>query len=194
MKHVSIAGYCDRPNVKPGEKLSFYVSCKDKGQSYSASLVRMVNGDPNPQGPGVTEYQLPSNIDGVYSGFPQWTTTGAFVHVPDPEGTLDLAKGGTVHLFMLATTPGLPHTVIGRWDEATKTGWTLQVTDGRLELIVGDGKTTQSVSSGKRLFTEIWYSVMATVDVKAGTLSISQRTKINRVNSRMGLESIPNQV
>ncbi|MGD9536999.1 MAG: N,N-dimethylformamidase beta subunit family domain-containing protein [Alphaproteobacteria bacterium] len=185
MSYLAITGYCDRPNVAPGETLAFHVDCRTP-RKYSAALVRLVNDRDDPRGPEALARRVPSNIDGGYDGFPQWTTTGSFVEVPDPKASLALAQGGALHLFLYATTPGQTQTVIGRFDEAASRGWALVVEDGFLCFVTGDGTTTQRIASPKRLFPEIWYSVAVTLDLSRRTLALSQETRINRVNSRLG--------
>lgn len=185
MNYLPITGYCDRPNVAPGETLSFHIDCKER-QKYRASLVRITHGDPAPNGRGAQAQRIPSSIDGDYEGTPQWTITGGFVEVPDPDVKLTLSSGGALHLFLYATTPALPQTVIGRWDEATGQGWALQIRDGFPSFVIGDGSTQQRLTSKRRLFPEIWYSVLVILDVFEHRLTLSQEAKINRVNSRLG--------
>src|SRR5262249_42361138 len=45
-----LTGYADRISVRAGEKISFKVSSTGPGP-YHAMLVRIVRGDPNPDGP-----------------------------------------------------------------------------------------------------------------------------------------------
>ena len=189
MKYIDITGYCDRPNVRPGESLKFFVSCKDDDQKYSASLVRMINGDPNPAGPGPKENDVVSNIDGEYVGFPQRTMTGSFVEVPVAEGALDLVAGGTVHAFVHPTMPHLSQTVISKWDDAAKSGWALQIDDGHLVFVISDNGKTQRVSCTSGLFPEIWYSVVVSVNTESKTVALTQVQLVNRVNSRLGCVS-----
>jgi N,N-dimethylformamidase len=185
MSYLAITGYCDRPNVAPGETLSFHIDCRAR-QKYQAALIRLVSDSDDPRGPGALTRRVPSNIDGIHDGFPQWTTTGSFVEVPDPEASLALAAGGTLHLFLYATTPDRPQTVIGRWDEVTARGWALAIEDGFLTFTIGDGTARQRLASPKRLFPEVWYSVAVVLDLSRLTLLLSQETKVNRVNSRLG--------
>src|SRR5262249_11747923 len=47
---VPLLGYTDRLSVAPGETVRFCVSCTEP--EYQVALVRLVHGDPNPDGPG----------------------------------------------------------------------------------------------------------------------------------------------
>ncbi len=185
MARIGISGYCDRPNVAPGETLTFHVDCAGSW-TYHASVIRLINGDPAVEGTGVKNCTIPSNIEGEYNGAPQWTTTGSFVEIPDPDGALALNAGGTLHLFLYTTTPQAPQTVIGRWDETSSRGWALLLEDGFLTVVVGDGERTQKLASPRRLFAEVWYSVAVTLDVAGKTVAFEQVTKVNSVNSRIG--------
>jgi N,N-dimethylformamidase len=54
MSYQHIRGYCDRPNVRPGETLDFFISSPEAGRC-EVSLVRLIHGDRNPAGPGYKE-------------------------------------------------------------------------------------------------------------------------------------------
>ena len=54
MSYQQIRGYCDRPNVRPGETLDFFISSPEAGRC-EVSLVRLIHGDRNPAGPGYKE-------------------------------------------------------------------------------------------------------------------------------------------
>ena len=49
---LKILGYPDKYSVAAGEENTFFVSAEDN-QSYEASLVRVICGDCNPDGPGL---------------------------------------------------------------------------------------------------------------------------------------------
>ena len=53
LRPATVHGYADRLSVAPGETIEFKVSCDEPG-SYRADLVRLIHGDTNPVGPGVT--------------------------------------------------------------------------------------------------------------------------------------------
>lgn len=50
LKKRGIVGYADRFRVEPGETIRFMVS--SESPSYRADIVRLIHGDPNPEGPG----------------------------------------------------------------------------------------------------------------------------------------------
>jgi N,N-dimethylformamidase len=49
---LPITGYLDRFSHRPGESFTAFVSVREGG-TYRARLVRVLSGDPNPNGPGV---------------------------------------------------------------------------------------------------------------------------------------------
>ena len=65
MRQSSIRGYCDRPSVAPGETLRFFVSAAGPNK-YRADVVRLVNGDTNPAGPGFREVPVETSLSGEY--------------------------------------------------------------------------------------------------------------------------------
>ena len=54
---VYLAGYSDRLSARPGETIRFHVSSQaPSGVPVHARLTKSISADPNPQGPGVVEY------------------------------------------------------------------------------------------------------------------------------------------
>lgn len=185
MKLARIRAYCDRPNVRPGETLDFFVSSPQAG-AWRASLVRLIHGDPNPAGPGYREEPVPCALDGEYRATKQFTQLGGHVVVPDPSGLLGGRQGMTLHLHLWATTPAKRQGVISRWSEADGAGWALLIEDGYLVFVAGDGDQRTRIVSPKPLFPEVWYSVAVTLDARAMSVSLSQVVTLNSVNSRFG--------
>ncbi len=185
MKRLGIRGYCDRPNVRPGEILNFHVSC-DRGGNYDARLVRLVNGDVDPDGPGPRQRAVKSNIDGSHAGARHYTQVGSFVEIPDHHGRLLARTGFALHLFVWATLPLPRQGVITRWSEREHSGWALMLEDGYLSFVVGNGPKQRRISSSRRLFPETWYSITVSVDPSRGTIELTQTATINSVNSRFG--------
>lgn len=185
MKLAQIRGYCDRPNLRPGETLDFFVSSPRAG-AYRTSLVRLIHGDPNPAGPGYKEEVVPGVGVGEYAATTQYTQVGGHVLVPDPGGRLAGREGLTLHLHLWATTPAKRQGILSRWSEADGSGWALTIEDGHLVFIAGDGVSQTRVAATKPLFPEVWYSVAVVVDVRSMSVSLSQVATLNSVNSRFG--------
>jgi len=187
MTKIAIRGYTSRPSVAPGDSLTFHVSCDVPGE-YEAQLIRIVQGEPDPNGPGVKEFEVDAPVNGTYQGRTHRTQLGGYVEVPDPDGVLGGVDGFSVHLFLAATTPQFGRQgVISRWSEADHAGWALTIEDGALVFTVGDGNgATASARLGRRLFADAFYSVVATYDAAAGRLTLEQHSVVNSTNSRFG--------
>jgi N,N-dimethylformamidase len=185
MKLSQIRGYCDRPNVRGGERLDFFLSSPQSG-SCKPGLVRLVHGDRNPAGPGYREEPVDCQLPSSCPVGPQFTQMGGHVRVADPDHALSGARGMGLHLHIWPTTPGKRQAVISRFSEFEQTGWALLIENGCLCFITGDGNTTSQVRLTRRLFPEVWYSVAVSLDVASQTVQLSQRVTLNSVNSRFG--------
>lgn len=188
MTRLRIRGYTDVPSVAPGERVRFYVSSDDPG-TYRAQLVRLINGDLDPAGPGPREQEVGHELNGEYPARHQRTQAGGYIEVPDPTGELALRTSFTVHTFLSAMVPARGRQgIITRWDSERHSGWALYVdADGRLALEIGDGNGgTARVKSDRVLFPDTFYSVTGTYDAEAKKLSVHQTSVINSANSRFG--------
>jgi N,N-dimethylformamidase len=199
MTELFIRGYCDTPSVAPGEEVSFYVST-DEPTAFRAQLVRLGSVGSEPGGedavPRTTDgdhldhvvfHPVDADVNGERQGRPQRTQLGGYVEVPDPRGLLMGSEGLTVHAFVWSTTPMKSQGVITRWDESTGTGWALTLEDGYPTLTVaGANGSRAEVRSDRRLFPEVFYSIVAGFDVGRGDLFVEQRVRLTRVNSRLG--------
>ena len=74
---LPITGYLDRFSHRPGETFIAYVSVRDGG-SYRARLVRVLSGDPNPDGPGVRFEDLSHRFDQSFTGRRQPIHLGSY--------------------------------------------------------------------------------------------------------------------
>jgi N,N-dimethylformamidase len=188
MSVLSIRGYCDRPSAAPGETLGFHVSSDEPGE-YTAELVRLINGDLDPAGPGPREDVIPHEVNGAYGARNQRTQAGGYVEIPDLRGALAGTDGLSVHAFVSSMTPTRGRQgLVSRWDAERSEGWALIVDEtGALAFVVGDGSgTTGVVRSDRPLFEDTFYSVMAAYDAATGTLTLHQKSVVNSTNSRFG--------
>src|SRR5690606_32525650 len=86
---LKIVGYPDRYSVAPGEDIAFKISLEE-GEQFEARLVRVVNGDCNPAGPGLKFPHVPTRIDGNHAGKPQRIDAGSYMIA---EGVPAVASG-----------------------------------------------------------------------------------------------------
>lgn len=185
MARALIRGYCDRPNIKPGERLTFFISSPEPG-TCRTSVVRLIHGDRNPEGPGYKEEEVKGLGAGTHQVATQHTQLGGHVRVDDKQGLLAGDGGLTVHLHIWPTLPGKRQGLISRWSEAQGSGWALMIEDGHLVLMTGKAGKRETLRSPKPLFPEVWYSVVARFDPVSGNASLAQAVTLNSVNSRFG--------
>ncbi len=74
---LPITGYLDRFSRRPGETFTAHVSLAEAGP-FSARLVRVRGGDPNPAGPGMAFDDLSSVFSGAFQGTTQLVALGSY--------------------------------------------------------------------------------------------------------------------
>ncbi|WP_075022716.1 LamG domain-containing protein [Actinomadura madurae] len=181
MKETAIHGYADRLSVAPGETIEFKVSSVRTG-TYRADVVRLVNGDTNPAGPGFDEV-LEVPINGTYPARFQPTDPGSYVVVHD-QGKLALDGPFTLHAFVCPTTPENDDQIVfGRYVKESNTGYALGIRHGRPCLLIGDGTKTTVVETRSPLHRSCWYSIAVGYDPADQRATVYVRSVVNSVNS-----------
>ena len=172
---LKIVGYPDRYSAAPGETVAFKLSVEE-GDHFEARLVRVVNGDSNPAGPGLKFRHVPTAADGRHEGAPQRIDAGSYM-VADTVPPL-AAGAFTFYAFVW---PTLPHredqTLAAQWDAERQTGFRIGITEGgRTSLTVGDGTgRTTTVRADQPMLERKWYALAVTLDPASGTATIDQR-------------------
>ena len=167
----SLLGYADRLSVAPGETIEFMVSAEVT--RYRASLVRLIQGDESPAGPGYREDVVESAIAGEHTGRRQSLVAGSFVRVPAGPA-LDLPDGFTVQVWLWPTTPNKRggQGLVARWR-----GFAFGLDEqGRpdLWLAFADGTTARIVHEGPPLLRWRWAFVAASYDSTSGAVRLVQ--------------------
>jgi N,N-dimethylformamidase len=161
---VKISGYSDHIYCRPGDAVKFMVSCEEPLQ-YRAEIVRIVCGDDNPNGPGLKEFVVETDVNKSYQGRKQFIQAGSYVSVPNCS-VLHGIDSFTLQAFIWPTTPlkgkqGL----ICRWSPEKKSGFALVIDDdGSIALQLGDGRKIETVSINHPLQSRRWYRVGASYD------------------------------
>ena len=136
---LRITGYTDKCSVTPDEELNFYVH-SEFNEEYKVDIVRLINGDTNPDGPGFKEKVIRTSVNGSYKGLNQPLMAGSYILVPDNEKLN--SKSLTISAFIYPTTPkldveGVPvgeQAILSKWDAKKKKGYGLFINeDGELE-------------------------------------------------------------
>src|SRR5580765_5772462 len=99
---------------------------------YRAELVQLIHGDVNPQGPGFKERHIPGAIDAEYPGRTQTLALGSAVLVSDAR-PLQQMRSFTLAAWIWPTLPdAAPQALLGRWSEAERSGFALELEGGEL--------------------------------------------------------------
>jgi N,N-dimethylformamidase len=80
---LPITGYLDRFSHRPGESFQVKVSVPGGG-SARARLVRVISGDPNPEGPGLRFADCGEHFDHEFRARHQPVRPGSYARVPNP--------------------------------------------------------------------------------------------------------------
>lgn len=165
-----LTGYADRISVRAGEKIGFKVSSIGPSP-YTASLVRIVRGDPNPAGPP-TKFEDQSEVfEGRYASRQQHAWPGSYARIGS---AVDIKLSGALAIEALIwpTLPeDGPQTVISRRDPEWGAGFALVLTPEGMALEIG----TARVVVGKKLRNRAWYRVWASADPITGMLRVGQQ-------------------
>src|SRR5436190_23892628 len=101
MATTHIHGYSDQICVKAGDRIRFMVSVEG-AQQYTAEIVRFINGDSNPAGPGPKEEPISTSVSGQYPARFQPIYPGSHIVVEDREGLLDPGTAISVPALIMA--------------------------------------------------------------------------------------------
>ena len=173
---MNILAYADRVSLRGGEAIEFKVSC-DGVERYDATLIRVIQGDTHPDGPGYCEEVIPVDLGGPFEGQFQALCPGSFAIVDD-HPVLQALSSFTIVVAVCPTTPGRnEQTIIARRNAETSVGLELYMDKlgaPVLALTTPDGKVF-SASTNKALFEKRWYLLGASYDAEQGALKVSQR-------------------
>ena len=135
---LPITGYLDRFSHRPGESFTAYVSVRDGG-TYRARLVRVLSGDPNPDGPGVRFEDLSRRFDQSFAGRRQAIHCGSY-------GIVDAgpARDGGVRLHLDRAGASRRRATASQALLAEETG------DAGVALLIGATGATARITVGRR--------------------------------------------
>ena len=85
---IPLIGYADRLSLRPKETINFKVSCNGP-DPYEARLVRIICGDPNPDGPGIKEEDIDADFAGSYPARTQAALQGSHAMVDLGDRSID---------------------------------------------------------------------------------------------------------
>jgi N,N-dimethylformamidase len=180
---LPLTGYADRFSVAPGETIAFKVSSV-ASTPYSARLVRLISGDPNPAGPGIKEEPVPAPFEASYPSRVQPVSLGSHLRVTDAPAFRRL-RSFTLVATIWPTTPDRGRQgVIARHHLITGSGFALFVDWRGAGALVGkDSGGAATVHVGKPLLARAWYRIWASYDAATRTLTVGQTPLAPRVRA-----------
>lgn len=204
MTHSSqqIFGYSDRFAARPGETISFHVSCENLDR-YDANLVRLGHAFTGSAGPGFLETGCVSEINGSYEGKRYSCQPGSYMEVNDENGILSTPDGFVIEAHVFPTLPkgtrsgnfgayqvtqnsfgsGATHqAILGNWSEATQTGYALILDDGKPGFVWNDGTSTKRLSLSTGLEANQWYRLTVRIVAIEGKVYLDQTPISNIMN------------
>lgn len=197
---IPLIGYSDRLSVAPGMKIDFKVS-SNQPQPYDAKLVRVISGDPNPDGVGIREEELPASFTGSYPSRFQPVYLGSYARVTGRDVLSGLSNFTVIATIYPTTLEKGEQGIICKYDTDIKAGFALIIDDnGCLSARLGDGKGKEiQVSTGQKLCDRNWYRVWMTFDfeferkvLSVGQLPLkSSYQQDNGVSKSIPVEFIP---
>lgn len=166
---MRLTGYADKFSVHPGSPIKFYVNC-DGPKKYKAEIVKMINGDTNPRGPGFIEKPVAAAVNGEYDGRKQVIHSGSYAYVVDKPALR--VSSFTLQCWVWPTTPKThpkywkhgAQGLLTKWSPADG-GYGLFINeDGCAELRINGEKIT----TGAPLRDHAWHFLAATYDAASG--------------------------
>ena len=164
---MPITGYVDRLSARGGESLTAYVGLAEPGD-YTASLVRVISGDCNPQGPGMRFEQLDHLFAGTFPGVRQPLDSGSFGEVAAGPA---LPSGAAITWSALVWFRLQPETATVLAQEDGTTSVALQMTATGLRAVIG----SHTVDLAARLDPLRWTRVWISLDPISRTLTLGAR-------------------
>ena len=171
-----ILGYADRISAAPGECIQVMVSCEGLEQ-FDANLIRVIQGDINPSGPGYREESVSLNLDGPFDGRYQPINSGSYAVINGaPAFNTQTSLG--LQALIWSTLPGRGSQIIlSREDPESGAGFRLYLdSEGTVAFEITKKKgESEGISTGKPLISERWYLISGSYDVENSTLTVVQK-------------------
>ena len=167
-----LIGYATPMVAHPGDAVSFMISTE--ANEYDATLVRLIHGDNNPEGPGFKS----ETIDGfgqTLKGRHQNTYPGSFIVITG-ETNINVSDGFTIQAWIRATKPEHENYQGVLAQNSDSSGFGLYVDpNGCIALrLIRDNKITE-VATNHPIQERQWYFVVCTYDAASGNAMVMQR-------------------
>ena len=171
-KRSELIGYSNPMVVHPGDSIQFMVS--SEFPEYEATLVRLIHGDENPEGPGF-KIKVVEGFTDTHKGFQQKTYPGSYISTQTVK--LDSFDDGlTISSWIYATKPvGNNYQAIVS-QQANEAGFGLYLNpQGQATLRLSNNEKTIDISTDYCITKSQWYFVVGAFDPREGTAMVMQR-------------------
>jgi len=168
----TLLGYADSLSVAPGETIAFKVS-SENALPYDAQIVRLINGDTNPAGPGYKETEI-LGAAWHLTGRQQFLEAGSCAIIEGVGAKLGSA-GFRLNLLIWPTTPEKPQqTLCSLFEGGAGVRLTLGGEAG-LALLLADGCGGETnLALNAPVCARQWYRIAAAFDPRKGEISLCQ--------------------
>jgi len=178
MGAMRLTGYADLFGVNPGKKIRFYVNC-DGPKKYKVEIMKMINGDTNPRGPGLVEKSIKADCNREYDGHKQIIHSGSYGYVQDD--THFNLDSFTMQCWIWPTTPKThpkywrhgAQGLMGKWADGKGYGIFINES-GHLELRINGEK----ISTEAPIRDHAWHFVAATYNAETGEAKLYHEPQI----------------
>lgn len=165
---LPITGYLDRFSHRPGECFAVKVSVPGGGAA-RARLVRVISGDPNPEGPGLRFADCAAQFDHVFQARHQPVRPGSHARVAHPPRR----PTGPCTWSALALLEAMPPTDAALLSE--------EQPDAAVTMGVGPGGAWAEIAPGIRIETGVpwplrqWMRIWLSADPATGKITLGQQ-------------------
>jgi N,N-dimethylformamidase len=157
---LKILGYPDRYGVPQGGEIKFMVSLEE-GKSFEARLVRVINGDCNPDGPGLKFEAIPHPANRTYEGKRQTIDAGSYMVAP----TVPPLGSFTFTANVWPTLPGRGFQVI-----AAQGSLKIAIDSGILTLVINEERHALQC----KMLARQWYAIKVSISAKTRKFILEQ--------------------
>ncbi len=166
---TEIAGYTVPMHAAPGDRIA--VMASTDAETFTARLVRIFNGDVNPDGPGARSEPVASALDGVVlSGAVKSVEQGSYALVADGPS---LDSGCTLEAWLWPTRPATGLRQVAACVRGSGGGVAVGSDEtGRLTVWIFAAQKELVVRTDERLHPRRWVHVAMTVDPTAGSVGL----------------------
>ena len=126
MNDIPLVGYADNFSLEPNETINFKISSKST-KPYSARLIRVISGNPNPEGPGLVEEELEADFNGFHPSIVKDIQTGPHIEV-DTKSSLNNLRSFTFGATIWPALPNkYPQTIISNFDKSANSSISIEI-------------------------------------------------------------------